>query len=174
MPLKWNKLIVGTMHTDNKSFAYSSSSGHKSTGRKHGRCGKWSLNIEISVGHWLECGVPIKLSKEKLLSSKYDLPATVFQMIFFFTFWTYVNIFSNWLRSDVPGNKARRENNSAIIQAELHISTALLYDWFNSTSGARYHNVTTCKNKRSTFSFNTISNKERIIDKIKCINVPLT
>lgn len=60
-------------------------------------------------------------------------------------FWTYVKIFSNWLRSDVPGNKARRENNSAIIQAELHMSTALLYDWFSNTSGARYHSVTTCR-----------------------------
>lgn len=56
----------------------------------------------------------------------------------------YMKILSNWLRSDAPGNKARLENNSAMMQPELHISTALLYGWLRSTSGDRYHNVTTC------------------------------
>lgn len=55
----------------------------------------------------------------------------------------YVKILSNWFRSDVPGNKARRENNSAIMHAELQMSTLLLYGWLSNTSGARYHNVTT-------------------------------
>lgn len=136
--------------TDNKSLAYSSSSGHRSIGRNGGRCGKCSLNIGISVGHWLECGVPINLYQIKSnWVWKYKMcGASAICEANFLEFWfvsAYVNIFSNWFRSDVPGNKAWRENNSAIMQAELHISTALLYDWFNNTSGARYHNVTTCK-----------------------------
>lgn len=128
-------------HTDNRSLAYSSSSGHRSIGRNRGRCGKCSLSIGISFGHWLECGVPINLQftiEFHSLISIQSLGQCACLRI-------YVKIFSNWLRSDVPGNKARRENNSAIIQAELHMSTALLYDWFNNTSGARYHNVTTLK-----------------------------
>lgn len=56
---------------------------------------------------------------------------------------TYINILSNWFFSDVPGNNGFRENNSAMIQAVLHISTELLYGWPRSTSGALYHNVTT-------------------------------
>lgn len=57
---------------------------------------------------------------------------------------SHVKIFSSWFTSEEPGNSGRREKSSAIIQAQLQMSTALLYGWTSSTSGARYHSVTTC------------------------------
>lgn len=56
---------------------------------------------------------------------------------------THVKILSSWFFSETPGNSGLRENSSAMMQAALQMSTELLYGWPSSTSGARYHSVTT-------------------------------
>lgn len=59
----------------------------------------------------------------------------------------HVKILSSWFFSDVPGKRGARENISEMMQAELQMSTELLYGWPSNTSGALYQRVTTCQHR---------------------------
>lgn len=61
-PLRlFHKLVCWAQVTCSKSFAHSSKSGHRSRGRFWDLSGKCSLRIGISLGHWVDRGVPINL-----------------------------------------------------------------------------------------------------------------